>query len=127
MPANCCIADLRAELTTDLDFSADGRQFQYRPISQDLVAIDCLCQLLHHIVLADELQVDKDFAESWTEFGQLALLKAKRVARPMPFRYLQTQWEPRRESMKHLLCFCPRTARTACRKQGDVLRDSAKR
>lgn len=98
---------LTGESTTELDFSADSRMLHYRPISQDLVSIDCLCQLLPHIVLADELQVDEDFAESWTEFGQLALLKTRRVIRPMPFKYLQTQWEPRRESMEQLLCFCP--------------------
>lgn len=98
---------LTGESTTELDFSSDSQALHYRPISQDLVSIDCLCQLLHHIVLADELQVDEDFAESWAEFGHLALLKARRVIRPMPFKYLEAQWEPRRESMEDLLCFCP--------------------
>lgn len=93
--------------TTELNFSPDGLSFQYKPISRDLIAVDCLCQLLDHIVLADELHVDEDFIQNWTEFGQLDVLLKSGVVRAMPFKYLEGQWRARREAIEDLLCFCP--------------------
>lgn len=98
---------LSGQMTQELSFSGDGQSFSYVEISQDVVALECLCQLLHNIVFAEELLVDARFTSSWEEFASIAVLTRERVLTRKPFTDVEAQWEARRETMADQLCFCP--------------------
>ncbi len=79
--------------------------------SADVMRFEALCQVLHHVVFADVVFVDADFAESWQEFGPLITLRDAQVLATKPFKAVTEHWRSRRETMIEQLCFCPSVRR----------------
>lgn len=96
----------KGETTHELDVAASAEEPRYQEVSQDVVALACLCQLLQHLVLTDELIVDADFISSWTDLPAIASLYSKRVILGREFGGSQALWVPRRELLADCLSQC---------------------
>lgn len=85
------------ESAHELDVSASTEAPHYQEISQDVIALTCLCQTIQHIVLSDELVVDAAFSSSWMDLSSVASLHAKGLLQGREFADFSTDWLPRRE------------------------------
>ncbi len=94
----------------------DGEDsFSYKSVSADVVRFDALCQLLHHLVLSDEVWVDENFTGTWEKFTPLLVAKEANVVVRKPFKEMQRHWLVAREAMGDQLCL-NRSMRKAHRK-----------
>jgi hypothetical protein len=95
---------LDGDTTHELVIPEKEDAFQYRHASADVMRFDALCQLLTHLVLADEVWVDGSFTDTWTKHALLNKAKTAGVVVPKPFKDMQGHWIKAREAMGDRLC-----------------------
>jgi hypothetical protein len=96
----------RGETAHELDVAASAKEPIYQDVSQDVVALACLCQLLQHLVLTDELLVDAAFISSWTDLPSMATLYSKKLVVGREYGSSEALWVPRREMLATRLSRC---------------------
>ncbi|QOJ31433.1 MAG: hypothetical protein HRU81_04580 [Gammaproteobacteria bacterium] len=96
----------RGECAHELDITASAREPKYQDVSQDVVGLACLCQLLQHLVLNDELVVDAAFISSWTDLPSTAALHSKKLIVGREYSSSAALWVPRREILANQLSRC---------------------
>lgn len=96
----------RGEASHELDVIASTKEPRYQEVSQDVVSLACLCQLLQHLVLSDELIVDAAFISSWTDLPSMATLHSKKLVVSREYRDSEALWVPRREMLAGQLSRC---------------------
>lgn len=100
-------SEVGTETTQEIVFSTDGQSFRYAEISHAEIALECLCQLLHNIVFAEDIFVDASFTSSWEEYSAITLLANERIIKPKPLNDAKAEWLGWREVVEDQLCFCP--------------------
>lgn len=96
----------RDETAHELDVVASAQEPRYQDVSQDVVALACLCQLLQHLVLTDELVVDAVFISSWTDLPSMATLSSRKLVVGREHGSAEALWVPRREVLANQLSRC---------------------
>lgn len=96
----------RGQTADELDVIASAEKPKYQEVSQDVVALACLCQLLQHLVLNDELIVDAAFISSWTDLPSTAALYSKKLIVGREYGSSEALWVPRREMLASQLSRC---------------------
>jgi hypothetical protein len=96
----------RGETGHELDVVASAQEPKYQDVSQDVVALACLCQLLQHLVLTDEIIVDSAFVSSWAELQPLTTLYSKGIVVGREYGSSEALWVPRREMLANQLSRC---------------------
>jgi hypothetical protein len=96
----------RGETAHELDVAASTATPQYRGISQDVVAIASLCQLVQHVVLTDGLVADERYSVTWADLPSVSHLQADGLLAPRDFLGFAAHWEPRREALADQLSEC---------------------
>ncbi len=81
-----------------------GDGYGYKDVLADLVRFAALCQILNHLVLADEVWVDENFGGGWADNSSLSKAKSERVVVQKPFKSYADEWIPAREAMGDALC-----------------------
>ncbi len=98
---------LDGDAAHDLVFSSEGAAFHYAQVSQDVIRFEALCQLLSNVVFADNLFVDAEYANTWTEYAPLKLIQVAGILATKPFRDVSDQWLLHREIIADELCVNP--------------------
>lgn len=96
----------RGEPAHELDVEASAEEPKYQEVSQDVVALACLCQLLQQLVLTDELIVDAAFISSWTDLPPTAALHSRKLIVGREYSSSEALWVPRREILASQLSRC---------------------
>jgi hypothetical protein len=98
---------LDGESAHDLVFTKTGANYRYEAVSADVIRFEALCQLLNCIVFTDELYVDANYADAWTQFNPIRQIHTERILVTKPFKDLVDEWIPAREAMADRLCVNP--------------------
>lgn len=99
---------LSGEVASELRFSEDGQHFFYANTSSDVIAFECLAQVLSNIVLADTCYVDADNSEAWLpHFPALARLTQKGFVQERLFNHRREHWVEIREAIVEQFTTCP--------------------
>jgi hypothetical protein len=95
---------LDGKTVQELAFPSEGKTLCYQLILADLVRFDALCQFLTHLILADQIWVEKDDINSWKGFSSIEEAKASGILVPKAFKAAKEKWLIARESMADRLC-----------------------
>lgn len=91
----------------ELVMSSESSSVHYAPVSQDIVAMSCICELVQTVVFAEHLITDTSYAESWSDLAPIAMLARNGVLSAKPFMAAENDWGSQREWIADALCETP--------------------
>lgn len=98
----------QGDVAPELCFSDDRKEYFYKDISGDLVALECLFQVLNNIVIADISYVDADRMSAWLpHFPKLETLEKSGIVLGRLFENRKDQWVDAREAIVSHFATCP--------------------
>ena len=92
------------DTASQITISPEDRSLRYEETSADVVRIRALLQLISDVIFSDEVWVDADFTNSWSEFSPLRPLQQALVLVATPLRDRRPEWVGRREAIEDELC-----------------------
>jgi len=101
----------RGAVAQEISFTDSSDGVHYRDVSQDTVALSCICQLIQHIVLDEVLVVEAALAESWSDLPWIAQLARKGLIEARAFNEQADHWVRQREAIADELSACSPTIR----------------
>ncbi len=87
-----------------LEITNDDRGFVWREVPRDLARFEAACQLMHQLVLADEIWVDAQYMSTWSASKSAQSLRNRGIIVGRPFAQIRGEWIDVRKQIEQRLC-----------------------
>ncbi|MFT3783551.1 MAG: hypothetical protein QM790_16175 [Nibricoccus sp.] len=88
-----------------IKYESGAEVFDWEPVSRDLARFEGFCQLIKHLVLTDEIWVNKDTMQSWTSSAATKPLQGSGIIIGRAYEPTKSEWLPLREDIERRLCW----------------------